>query len=75
MNLKFSAHENEESLENILLNAHCQIEEKQYEAELISKGFIPDQIRKYGFALKILKRGDILLDISSFVNNILFQYV
>jgi len=33
-------------------NAHAQIEEKQYEAELISSGYLPEQIRKYGFAFR-----------------------
>ena len=33
-------------------SAHTQIEEKQYETELISAGYKPDQIRKYGFAFK-----------------------
>ena len=42
--------ENEITLEDTLANAHIQIVEKQYEAELISEGFKPEQIRKYGFA-------------------------
>jgi len=42
--------EDEETLEDTLANAHAQIEEKQYEAELISSGYLPEQIRKYGFA-------------------------
>ena len=29
---------------------NLQIEEKQYEAELIAEGFLPGQIYKYGFA-------------------------
>ncbi len=44
--------EDEITLEDTLANAHAQIEEKQYEAELISEGFLPKQIRKYGFAFK-----------------------
>ncbi len=44
--------EDEETLEDTLANAHMQIEEKQYEAELVSEGFIPVQIRKYGFAFQ-----------------------
>lgn len=44
--------EDEATLEDTLANAHAQIEEKQYEAELVSKGFLPEQIRKYGFAFK-----------------------
>ena len=44
--------ENEITLEDTLANAHIQIDEKQYEAELISEGFMPQQIRKYGFAFK-----------------------
>lgn len=44
--------EDENTLEDTLKNAHAQIEEKQYEAELISEGFLPGQIRKYGFAFQ-----------------------
>lgn len=44
--------ENEITLEDTLANAHIQIVEKQYEAELISEGFKPEQIRKYGFAFQ-----------------------
>ena len=44
--------EDEETLEDTLANAHAQIEEKQYEAELISSGYLPEQIRKYGFAFR-----------------------
>lgn len=44
--------EDEETLEETLANAHAQIEEKQYEAELISSGYLPEQIRKYGFAFR-----------------------
>ncbi len=36
----------------MLVNAHAQMEEKQYEAGLISEGFAPEQIRKYGFAFQ-----------------------
>ena len=44
--------ENEITLEDTLANAHIQIDEKQYEAQLISEGFMPQQIRKYGFAFQ-----------------------
>jgi len=44
--------EDEETLEDTLVNAHAQINEKQYEAELVSGGFAPEQIRKYGFAFR-----------------------
>ncbi|MDE7183486.1 MAG: ATP-binding protein [Lachnospiraceae bacterium] len=44
--------EDEETLEDTLANAHIQIQEKQYEAELIAAGFEPAQIRKYGFAFQ-----------------------
>ena len=44
--------EDEEMLEDTLANAHRQIEEKAYEAELIAEGFAKKQIRKYGFAFK-----------------------
>ena len=45
-------YEDEETLEETLANAHYQIEEKKYEAELISEGFAPEQIRTYGFAFQ-----------------------
>lgn len=44
--------EDEKTLGDTLANAHAQIEEKQYEAELISSGYLPEQIRKYGFAFR-----------------------
>ena len=46
------ADDDEETLEDTVANAHRQIEEKQYETELIAEGFAPKQIRKYGFAFK-----------------------
>jgi predicted nucleic acid-binding Zn-ribbon protein len=42
----------EESLEETLRNAHAQIEEKQYEQELLSSGISSENIRKYGFAFE-----------------------
>jgi hypothetical protein len=42
----------EESLEETLKNAHAQIEEKQYEQELLSSGIPSENIRKYGFAFE-----------------------
>lgn len=44
--------EDEDVLEDTLANAHTQIENRQYEMELIDEGFSPGQIRKYGFAFK-----------------------
>ena len=44
--------EDEKTLEDTLANARTQIEEKQYETELISSGYSPEQIRKYGFAFQ-----------------------
>ncbi len=44
--------EDEMTLEDTLAAAHRQIEEKQYEAELVSRGFAAEKIRKYGFAFR-----------------------
>ena len=44
--------EDEETLEDTLAAAHRQIAEKKYEAELVSRGFLPEKIRKYGFAFQ-----------------------
>ncbi|MDE6915895.1 MAG: PD-(D/E)XK nuclease domain-containing protein [Lachnospiraceae bacterium] len=46
------ADDDEKTLEDILANAYRQIEEKQYEAELIAEGFSLQRIRKYGFAFR-----------------------
>ncbi|MBQ4523920.1 MAG: AAA family ATPase [Lachnospiraceae bacterium] len=52
--LEFKVHnpKNEKSMEETVEKALLQIEEKQYEANLISKGISKDRIRKYGFAFK-----------------------
>ncbi|MEZ3445774.1 MAG: ATP-binding protein [Lachnospiraceae bacterium] len=42
--------EDEVTLEDTLAAAHRQIVEKKYEAELVSRGFAREKIRKYGFA-------------------------
>ena len=44
--------EDEETLEDTLEAAHRQIAEKKYETELVSRGFAPEKIRKYGFAFR-----------------------
>lgn len=44
------ADDDEATLEDTL--AHAQIEEKRYEAELAADSFLPEQIRKYGFAFR-----------------------
>ena len=42
----------ESSLEETVQAALQQIQEKQYDAELIAEGFLPEQIRHYGFAFR-----------------------
>ena len=42
----------EASLEETVRTALKQIEEKEYEAELVSRGFKREKIRKYGFAFE-----------------------
>ena len=44
--------EDEVTLEDTIASAHRQMNEKQYEAELITRGFAPQQMRKYGFAFR-----------------------
>ncbi len=46
------ADDDEGTLKETLANAHRQIDEKKYETELVSRGFSPEQIRKYGFAFR-----------------------
>lgn len=42
----------ENSLEDTVESALAQIEEKKYESDLLAKGFVKNQIRKYGFAFE-----------------------
>ena len=54
MILEFKVHdaEDEADLKETVAAALKQIDEKQYEAGLIARGFAPEQIRKYGFAFE-----------------------
>ena len=48
----FSQDNNESTLEDTAENALRQIEEKQYETELIARGIPAENIRKYGLAFQ-----------------------
>ena len=52
--LEFKVHdpEDEKSIEETVASALNQIEEKQYEANLIARGIPKEKIRKYGFAFE-----------------------
>lgn len=52
--IEFKVHKpkREKDLEQTVANALLQIQEKRYEAALIADGFLPENIRKYGFAFK-----------------------
>ena len=44
--------DDEENLKSTVQSALAQIEEKQYAAQLISRGVPQERIRKYGFAFE-----------------------
>ncbi|MGM9580970.1 MAG: AAA family ATPase [Anaerovibrio sp.] len=52
--MEFKVHDSydEKSLEETVLAALRQIEDKRYESMLLEKGIRPDKIRKYGFAFE-----------------------
>lgn len=52
--LEFKVHrpEKEKSLEDTVVSALAQIEERHYDQQLIERGIPADRIRKYGFAFK-----------------------
>ena len=52
--IEFKVHKpmKEKDLMETVENAHKQIVEKRYEAQLAADGFAPERIRKYGFAFK-----------------------
>ena len=44
--------EKEQTLEDTVSAAKKQIDEKQYDTQLLALGIAPDRIRKYGFAFQ-----------------------
>lgn len=48
----YSTEKGDRSLEDTARRARRQIEEKKYDTELLSKGFSPREIRKYGFGFR-----------------------
>ena len=52
--LEFKVHDpdEEKSLKETAASALAQIEEKNYDAELIAKGITKDRIKHYGFAFE-----------------------
>lgn len=52
--LEFRVHDpdEEKSLKETAASALAQIEEKNYDAELIAKGITKDRIKHYGFAFE-----------------------
>jgi hypothetical protein len=50
--IEFKVKKRENTLEDTLQNAIAQIEEKQYDKELIASGIPEEHIRKYGFAFE-----------------------
>lgn len=52
LEFKVQDKEDEKTLQNTVAAAKKQIEDKNYEAELVKQGIAPEQIRKYGFAFE-----------------------
>lgn len=52
--IEFKVHkpQKEKDLAQTVANALAQIEEKQYAAQLAARGYLPTQIKKYGFAFR-----------------------
>ena len=71
--LEFKVHDpdEEKSLKETAASAIAQIEEKNYDAELMAKGITKDRIKHYGFAFEG-KKGAYNVRIITLISRVMF---